>query len=111
MCAWHDADAVLLAEKLELKSPAVTGRKGNALRAGGRQGKGSFQKWGVRRKHEAEPVDVANSDPNLWQRGGCRAGVAERDLISGEPNRSEFGRDTEEVLRFTQAYASERKPS
>jgi len=29
-CAWHDADAVLLAERLEVKSPAVTGRKGNA---------------------------------------------------------------------------------
>ena len=32
-CAWHDADAVLLAERLEVKSPAVTGRKGNANRA------------------------------------------------------------------------------
>ena len=27
------------------------------------------------------------------QRGGGRAGVGERDLISGEPNRSEVGRD------------------
>ena len=32
-CAWHDADAVLLAERLEVKSPAVTGRKGNANKA------------------------------------------------------------------------------
>jgi len=39
-CAWHDADADLLAERLEVKSPAVTGRKGNAnkARAGFRNG-------------------------------------------------------------------------
>ncbi len=38
---------------------------------------------------------VANSEPTIWQRGGGRAGMAEaeRDLISGEPNRSEVGRD------------------
>jgi hypothetical protein len=30
MCPGHDADAVLLAERLEVKSPAVTGRKGKA---------------------------------------------------------------------------------
>jgi hypothetical protein len=71
----------------------VTGRKGDALRAGGQQGKGSFQKWGVRRKHEAEPMYVANSEPTIWQRGEGRAGVCERGLISGEPNRSEVGRD------------------
>ena len=29
---------------------------------------------------------VANSDPTIWQRGGGRAGVGERDVISGEPN-------------------------
>jgi len=32
-CAWQDADAVLLTERLEVKSPAVTGRKGNANKA------------------------------------------------------------------------------
>jgi len=36
---------------------------------------------------------VANSEPAIWQRGGGRAGVCEQDLISGEPNRSEAGRD------------------
>jgi len=36
---------------------------------------------------------VANSEPAKWQRGGGRAGVRERVLISGEPNRSEAGRD------------------
>ena len=36
---------------------------------------------------------VANSEPAKWQRGGGRAGVSERVLISGEPNRSEAGRD------------------
>ncbi|MGM0383284.1 MAG: hypothetical protein ACQEQO_07335 [Thermodesulfobacteriota bacterium] len=32
-CAWHEADADLLAERLEVKSSAVTGRKGNADKA------------------------------------------------------------------------------
>jgi len=36
---------------------------------------------------------VANSEPTKWQRGGGRAGVRERVLMSGEPNRSEAGRD------------------
>jgi hypothetical protein len=36
---------------------------------------------------------VADSEPAKWQWGGGRAGVAERVLISGEPNRSEAGRD------------------
>ena len=36
---------------------------------------------------------VADSEPAKWQRRGGRAGVPERDLISGEPNRSEAGRD------------------
>jgi hypothetical protein len=36
---------------------------------------------------------VAKSEPAKWQRGGGRAGVRERVLISGEPNRSEAGRD------------------
>ena len=41
---------------------------------------------------------VANSEPTIWQRGGGRAGMAERDLISGEPNRigePEAGQGTE----------------
>ena len=45
---------------------------------------------------------VANSEPTIWQRGGGRAGVGERGLISGEPNRSEVGRDMGEVVRLTQ---------
>ena len=92
MYAWHVALAGLLAQAGSHKKPAVTGRKGDALRAVGQQGKGSFQKWGVRRKHEAEPMYVANSEPTIWQRGGGQAGVCERGLISGEPNRSEVGR-------------------
>jgi hypothetical protein len=36
---------------------------------------------------------VANSEPTIWQRGEGRAGVRERGLISGGPNRSEVGRD------------------
>jgi len=59
-----------------------------------------FQKWAVWRKHEAEPMYVANSEPTIWQRGGGPAGVGERDLISGEPNRSWTGYG--EVVRLTQ---------
>ena len=36
---------------------------------------------------------VANSEPAKWLRGGGRAGLPERVLISGEPNRGEVGRD------------------
>jgi len=36
---------------------------------------------------------VANSEPAKWQRGGGRAGLTKRALISGEPNRSGAGRD------------------
>jgi len=36
---------------------------------------------------------VADSEPAKWQWGGGQAGVRERVLISGEPNRSEAGRD------------------
>ena len=36
---------------------------------------------------------VANSEPTIWQRGGGRACMGVQDLISGEPNRSEVGRD------------------
>ena len=35
---------------------------------------------------------VVDNEPAIWQRGGGRAGVNERGLISGEPNRSEAGR-------------------
>ncbi len=35
---------------------------------------------------------VANSEPAKWLRGGGRADVAERDLISGEPTLGEAGR-------------------
>ena len=45
---------------------------------------------------------VANSEPTIWQRGGGRAGVGERDLISGELNRSEVGRAMGRVVRLTQ---------
>jgi hypothetical protein len=93
-CAWHDADAVLLAERLEVNPPEA-GKIARRYRTEGQrqQGKGRFQKWAVWRKHEAEPMYVANSEPTIWQRGGGRAGVGERDLISGGPNRSEVGRD------------------
>lgn len=36
---------------------------------------------------------VANSEPTIWLWGGGQAGVAERDLISGEPTHGEVGRD------------------
>jgi len=36
---------------------------------------------------------VANSEPTEWLRGGGRAGVRERVLITGEPKRGEVGRD------------------
>ncbi len=57
------------------------------------QGKGSFQRWGVRRKHEAEPMYVANSEPAIWRWGRGRAVVTRRGLISGVRNRCEAGRD------------------
>jgi hypothetical protein len=38
---------------------------------------------GVWRKHEAEPMYVANSEPTIWLRGGGQAGVPEQILISG----------------------------
>ncbi len=66
--------------------PAVTGRKGNASRAR------AYPEMGVWRKHEAEPMNVANSEPTKWLLGGG-AGVAERVLIFGEPSRGEVGRD------------------
>jgi hypothetical protein len=36
---------------------------------------------------------VANSEPAKWQRGGGRAGLTRRVLISGGPKRSGAGRD------------------
>jgi hypothetical protein len=36
---------------------------------------------------------VANSEPTIRLWGGGQAGVAERDLISGEPTHGEVGRD------------------
>jgi hypothetical protein len=44
---------------------------------------------------------VANSEPTEWLRGGGRAGVRERVLISGEPNRGEVGRDMERRCDLT----------
>ena len=88
MCAWHGALAELLTEWLEvIKSPPLPDGRATPTR------QGHFQKWGVWRKHEAEPMYVANSEPTIWQRGGGRACVGVRDLISGEPNRCEVGRD------------------
>jgi hypothetical protein len=57
ICAWHDADADLLAEKPEVKRPPRFIGEGQR-----QQGKGRFQKWAVRRKHEAEPMYVADSE-------------------------------------------------
>jgi len=59
------------------KTPTVTGRKGNANRAR------AVPEMDVWRKHEAEAVYVANSEPAIWPWEGGRAGVAERDPISG----------------------------
>jgi hypothetical protein len=87
MCAWHDTYADLPANRLEVKRPPLPDGRATPTR------QGQYQKWAVWRKHEAEPVYVANSEPTIWQRGGGRAGMGERDLISGKPNRSEVGRD------------------
>jgi hypothetical protein len=57
---------------------------------------GHYQKRDVRRKHEAESVYVANSEPAIWLWGGGRAGVTRQDLIfGGTPNHGEAGLDTE----------------
>jgi hypothetical protein len=87
MCAWHGALTELLAQDGSHKTPAVTGRKGHANKARAVSRNGASE--GSMR---AEPVYVANSEPTIWQRGGGRAGVCERGLISGEPNRSEVER-------------------
>src|SRR3990170_1018435 len=44
---------------------------------------GQPRKRDVWRKHEAEPMYVANSEPAIWRWGEGRAAVEERDLISG----------------------------
>ena len=85
-CAWHGILAELLEQSGSNKTFTVTGRKNNANKA---RAKPEMDVW---RKHEAEIVYVANSEPAKWLRGGGRAGVAERDLISGEPNLGEAGR-------------------
>jgi len=62
---------------------------------------GHCQKRGVRRKHEAEPMYVAKSEPAIWRWGEGQAGVNRRGLISGriEPtwSRTWYG----EVVRLT----------
>jgi hypothetical protein len=56
---------------------------------------GHYRERGVWRKHEAESMYVADSEPAKWLWGGGRARVGRRDLISGKPNHSEGGRDME----------------
>ena len=62
----------------------MIGRKANANKAR------ADQRWDVRRKHEAELVYVANSEPARWVPGGGRAGVSERAPISDCSNRREL---------------------
>ena len=91
-CAWHDAQAELLAEE---GSPEVIKRP---LLPDGRAtptGQGHYWKRGVWRKHEAESMYVADSEPAIWLWGGGRARVGRQDLISGEPIHGEAGRDME----------------
>ena len=70
------------------KTPTVTGRKGNANRAR------AVPEMDVWRKHEAEAVYVANSEPAIWPWEGGRAGVVERDPIYGEEARLTQGSPT-----------------
>jgi len=58
-------------------------------------GQGHYRKRGVWRKHEVETMYVADSEPALWLWGGGRARGGRQDLISGESNHSEAGRDME----------------
>jgi len=78
MCAWHEADADLPAERLEVKRPLLP--DGRAGFRNGPSGACLLQTG----KHEAEPMYVANSEPTIWQREGGRASIGERGLISGE---------------------------
>jgi len=54
---------------------------------------------------------VAKSEPTIWLRGGGRAGVGERVLISGEPNRGEVGRDMGRRCDLTRGNPSVLAPS
>ncbi len=58
-------------------------------------GQEHYRRRGVRRKHEAESMYVANSEPAIWLRGGGRGRVGSRDLISGVTNHCEAERDME----------------
>ena len=72
---------------LEVKHPALPDGRATPTR------QGHSQRWGVWRKHEAEPMYVANSEPATWRWGEGRAVVDERGLISGtiEPTWSRTG--------------------
>jgi len=77
MCAWHDAQAAVSDESRGQNGPPFPDGRTTPTR------QGHLQKWDVWRKHEAEPVYVANSQPARWCWGGGRAGVTRRGLISG----------------------------
>jgi hypothetical protein len=74
--------------ELEVKRPPLLDGRATPTR------QGHFRKRDVWRKHEAEPVYVANSEPTRWPWSGGRAVVNTQDLISSEPFRGEVGRDT-----------------
>jgi hypothetical protein len=91
-CAWHDAQAELLAigwEPEVIKRPPLPDGRATPT------GQGHYRKRGVWRKHEAESMYVADSEPAIWLWGGGRARVVRQDLISGEPIHGEAGRDME----------------
>jgi len=69
MCAWHDAQADVPDESLEHDGPPLPDGRTTPTR------QGHCQRWGVWRKHEAEPVYVANSEPAIWCWWGGWAGV------------------------------------
>jgi len=60
MCAWHDAQAAVPDEDLGHDGPPLPDGRTTPTR------QGHIQKWCVWRKHEAEPVYVANSEPAIW---------------------------------------------
>jgi len=51
-CAWHDAQAAVPGESLEHDGPPLPDGRTTPTR------QGHCQRWGVWRKHEAEPVYV-----------------------------------------------------
>ncbi len=59
-CAWHDTLADTLKYKTLVK-PTATERKGNANKA---RAKPEMDVW---RKHEVEPMYVADSEPAKWR--------------------------------------------